>query len=218
MRLTDKKALEAFLKLRETCFKQNIEDVPQITSLIKETIAKFDKVKKISPHLIYTLCHLIHHYREVVFFSRSKFDNDLINEARQLLLKESAKEENITIALVNYTIALSYVPFVRGDVVEVYTHLLQGDGFNDYFDGIKKALQYFEASDSIDIPVHLRAMEDIIRTQSYKVWMEYCRNNHLSDLIYFYFLNSDLQFKELVTLNDSYMKEIVGLGDEWREK
>ncbi len=61
-------------------------------------------------------------------------------------------------------------------------------------------------------------MEDIIRTQSYKVWMEYCRNNHLSDLIYFYFLNSDLQFKELVTLNDSYMKEIVGLGDEWREK
>lgn len=195
-----------------------IESVESATKIIKGILITISKSKKVLPSQIFNLCQAMSHYREIVFFSRSKVDAEMMNTCRTTLLDSIEGLDAPIVSIVLETIGFSYIPFVRGDSKGVYEKLMQGEGFSDYFDGVKKALVFFEKSAAIDTATKFSASTNKIKDESYSVWSRYSSEYHLSDILYSYFLNSELKFREIVAMNDSYLNNIKGLADEWKEK
>lgn len=222
MRINNKAILDAFFSQRKKAMQGGIEDVSSVESLMLDTCKRIEAQSKSNVKTLFALCSTVHHYREIVFFADKPINVDLLGLARNLIMVESerhSEEYGDTVkSLCLFTVGISHIPFIRGHVDEVYTKLMQKDGFSRYFDGLKVAFKLFKQAKELDTPCYPVFMEEFITDESYKVWTNYASDNHLSDLVYFYFLNSDLVFNDIAVLNNSYMKGLEGLADEWRNK
>ena len=212
MRISDKKILDAFFKQRTKVMCDGIENI----EAIEASIAK--KIGSTSPDdsTIFTLCVGLQHYREVAFFHEHPLNKDIIGGA-VVFLKECTSSQQFILDIAEVTVATIAFPFVRGDTQEVYDYLYKTDIFYTYFEGIKilsKAYENIKDRTNQFFDIHINSMLE----QAYSVWRIYAEENHLSDYIFMLFLETDLQFEHIVTLNDINSKDIIGMTDEWRAK
>ena len=219
MRLKDKSILEHFFKTRSDCFKENIEDPEVVERKLLQTADKIKNSKVIITEQLFVMATLLNHYREISFFAEKSMKPEVLQECRDVLdpsTKENMEDEEKAFCLL--ALGMSYIPFIRGTQVDVFGWLDKNGKCAHYFDNAKKAMEHFNDIRSLDLEISLDCICNDVEEEIYKVWQESASEYHLSDYVYTLYLNTKMNFRELETLNERYLREIEGLGDEWKAK
>ena len=136
MRIDDRGIIDLYFEERSKVVKAGIEDTASLEGFIAQGIRSFGTSSK-PDHEAFRLCSLIHHYREIVFFSNKSLDRILMDKCKLCLTSDTISGPMAVMA--HLTLALLAMPFVRGSHSGVYNILLQSGDLDTYFDGFKAA-------------------------------------------------------------------------------